>query len=506
MMAAEVQPSTVAAEEEREPMIEKVPLWGSCRLIYTICATVSLFNCFLLRFSLSFALVCMVKFQPQNLTNTSSDPDTLCPTMLPSKDVYMGDLEWSKSLQEWILSGFFYGFLVSLIAGGWVSDRFGGKLLFVLGSLVQSLLALAIPAAARYNPAALFVLRILQGLVCGLYLPSHFQLFSKWSHPSERTRLMSFAYMGFPLALVIIYPLSSFLCQYGIDGGWPSIFYVTGFFGTACSLFFCSLVYDSPDKHPRISNLERSYITGNSLRVHKPLKPPLKSIFLSAPINANHVAHFCYSWGYITMATNLPLIMKEVLHFDVRQNGIYSSLPYIGSFFMRFIIAVGFAPIHKLTKLGLTNFRKINHTFGAVLAGVSLLFLTMLTCQQQYLAVSLITLSLVVADIAFTSGYACSFLELAPPYVGFLTGINNVFGSLAGVLSPTLVGLVTPNGTHEEWNIVLFVTAGFYFLGAVVYLIFGSSELQSWAVDEEKIPLLGDQEDMEDVRHKALLQ
>lgn len=39
---------------------------------------------------------------------------------------------------------------------------------------------------------------------------------------------MGVAYTGFPLANVIIFPLASTLCQTGIDGGWPMIFYVTG--------------------------------------------------------------------------------------------------------------------------------------------------------------------------------------------------------------------------------------------------------------------------------------
>lgn len=84
------------------------------------------------------------------------------------------------------------------------------------------------PLAARYHPEALFVLRILQGLVTGFGLPAMFNLFSKWAAPSERTRLMSIAYTGFPLANVLIFPLASTLCQMEVDGGWPMIFYVTG--------------------------------------------------------------------------------------------------------------------------------------------------------------------------------------------------------------------------------------------------------------------------------------
>lgn len=76
-----------------------------------------------------------------------------------------GEFLWSKELQGRILSGFFYGYTISQGFGGWFSDRFGGKLLFVLGNLLQSICTLFMPLAARWHPEALFVLRIVQGLV-----------------------------------------------------------------------------------------------------------------------------------------------------------------------------------------------------------------------------------------------------------------------------------------------------------------------------------------------------
>lgn len=39
----------------------------------------------------------------------------------------------------------------------------------------------------------------------------------------------------------------------------------------------------------------------------------------------------------------------------------------------------------------------------------------------------------------------------------------------------------TFQGTSEEWQYVFYVGAGLYGLGAIVYLIFGTSERQPWA-------------------------
>jgi hypothetical protein len=47
----------------------------------------------------------------------------------------------------------------------------------------------------------------------------------------------------------------------------------------------------------------------------------------------------------------------------------------------------------------------------------------------------------------------------------------------------------------EEWQIVFLITAGVYLVGAIVFLIFGSANLQTWVLDknsrkeQENVPL-----------------
>ena len=74
-----------------------------------------------------------------------------------------------------------------------------------------------------------------------------------------------------------------------------------------------------------------------------------------------------------------------------------------------------------------------------------MLLVTFLTCNNQYLAVALITIGQSVSDLAFTGGYLLTYLDMAPQYAGLLTGISNTIGSVAGVIVPTLVGIITPD-------------------------------------------------------------
>jgi len=77
-----------------------------------------------------------------------------------------------------------------------------------------------------------------------------------WSHPSELTALMAFAYGGFSIGSLLAYPISGYLCLLG----WENSFYAVGFIVLVISTSFQWLVYDSLEDHPRISKEEYDYL------------------------------------------------------------------------------------------------------------------------------------------------------------------------------------------------------------------------------------------------------
>ncbi len=59
--------------------------------------------------------------------------------------------------------------------------------------------------------------------------------------------------------------------------------------------------------------------------------------------------------------------------------------------------------------------------------------------------------------------------------------ISNTFATIPGILSPILTGHITKDNTKEEWNIIFWISALIYLLGAIMYGFLGSGETQSWA-------------------------
>ena len=50
------------------------------------------------------------------------------------------------------------------ILGGYLSNRFGGKIMNGIGNLMNGVMTIISPMAARIHPGALFIVRVLLGI------------------------------------------------------------------------------------------------------------------------------------------------------------------------------------------------------------------------------------------------------------------------------------------------------------------------------------------------------
>ena len=76
------------------------------------------------------------------------------------------------------------------------------------------------------------------------------------------------------------------------------------------------------------------------------------------------------------------------------------------------------------------------------MAAGSLIGASFVGCHQTVLAVFF--LSLALSGNGFTqSGYAINHLDIGARYSGVLMGITNTAGTIPGVISPYIVGLLT---------------------------------------------------------------
>lgn len=122
---------------------------------------------------------------------------------------------------------------------------------------------------------------------------------------------------------VITLPLGGFLCVYGFDGGWASIFYVIGIAGFFWLVVWWILASDSAESNRFIGEAEKEYILEATVETRSSAAEgeagaPWASFMTSKPLWALFYGHSCSNWGTYLFLTSLPTYMKEVLHFDVK--------------------------------------------------------------------------------------------------------------------------------------------------------------------------------------------
>ncbi|KAF4022571.1 hypothetical protein G4228_014795 [Cervus hanglu yarkandensis] len=141
-------------------------------------------------------------------------------------EIQTAQFNWDPETVGLIHGSFFWGYIVTQIPGGFISNKFAANRVFGAAIFLTSTLNMLIPSAARAHYGCVMGVRILQGLVEGVTYPACHGMWSKWAPPLERSRLATTSFCGSYAGAVIAMPLAGVLVQYI---GWASVFYIYGF-------------------------------------------------------------------------------------------------------------------------------------------------------------------------------------------------------------------------------------------------------------------------------------
>lgn len=392
---------------------------------------------------------------------------------------------WDPEIVGMIHGSFFWGYIVTQIPGGYIASRLAANRVFGAAIVLTSSLNMLIPSAARVHYGCVMLVRILQGLVEGVTYPACHGIWSKWAPPLERSRLATTSFCGSYAGAVIAMPLAGILVQYT---GWSSVFYVYGSFGIVWYFFWILVSYESPAKHPTITEEERTYIeesigeSANLMGALEKFKTPWRKFFTSMPVYAIIVANFCRSWTFYLLLISQPAYFEEVFGFEISKVGMLSAVPHL---VMTIIVPIGGQIADFLRSkniLSTTTVRKIMNCGGFGMEATLLLVVGY--SHSKGVAISFLVLAVGFSGFAI-SGFNVNHLDIAPRYASILMGISNGVGTLSGMVCPLIVGAMTKNKTREEWQYVFLIAAMVHYGGVIFYGIFASGEKQPWADPEQ---------------------
>ena len=353
----------------------------------------------------------------------------------------------SPQTMGYILSGWNWSYTAGLLFVGPAVDRFGAWIVMGSGSVVWGVSTIALPVAT--TATSLFLLRTIFGFGHSMLIPAGASAISRRFNVKERTRAVAIAFTGNQVGLAAGATVAAFLLAHL---GWQAVFYGVG---GASLLFTLAWFAFYPDQ--RIGRLAAP--SGGIRRISWLSLLRYRSTWGIAfgQMGYLYAYFFFVSWlpGYLVLERKMTLL----------ESGIAAALPFwVG---MLGTLGGGWLGDH-LIQRGVTTTVSRKSIIGAGLMTATVLVVVAAYTAQSWLAVALLTLC--VASLRLTTGSVNSLpIDLAPPAaVASLTSIQNVFGSIGGLLAPIVTGrIVTLTGSFVT---SLLVAGGMALFGAISYL------------------------------------
>ena len=332
--------------------------------------------------------------------------------------------DWNMSAGEagLIQSAWHVGYLVSLFAAGFLSDRFGARRTFLTGNLLAAASAMLFAVFTDGFLSAL-LLHGLLGLCSGSSYTPGLTLISERFGSQVRGRAMGFylaaASLGYAVALVLGGALVTSI-------GWRGVFVATacGPLAAAC-LSFYALRRTPNVVHPAPA------ATG--------VVPSLLEVLRNRPAMRMIWAYVFHSWELLGMWAWLPAFLAisaaaggEVTAQAVGLGAVLSAITYVSS------MAGSIGGGSLSDRWGRTT---VILAMSCASLACSFAFGWMLASPLWLLLIVAVIYN--VTAIGDSSVYSTAITELVPPrYIGAAYSIRSVLGFGAGAVSPWTFGLV----------------------------------------------------------------
>jgi ACS family sodium-dependent inorganic phosphate cotransporter len=383
---------------------------------------------------------------------------------------------WSESQVGIIFSSFYLGYIFTMTIGGFLADRYGGKIVLGYGLLLWSLFTVLTPVFAYNGFFAILIIRVLMGLGEGVTFPSWHALYARWIPFEERTRSIAITNSGISVGTVFGYLVTTLIIA---SYSWEWVFYSFGMLGVIWFFFWQRDITSYPSDHKNISHKELELIIEKAPTNSSAPKISILRLLKNLPFLAITVATFCHNWALFTFLSYLPKFVNSPtslgglgISLDSR---IFILLILIPSFFSVIsLIAGGFLADNLIKKkYQVIKVRKAVNSIGFFGSAFCLFFIPF---QESHLfIISLLCATNICTGIA-AGGFGVNHADLGPKYTGALVGIAGSLGMTAAVIGPLVAGFILD--LTNSWTLIFHICSYMLIFGGIFYLFFSSTDKQ----------------------------
>uniref|UniRef100_A0A1L8EAI1 Putative inorganic phosphate cotransporter n=1 Tax=Haematobia irritans TaxID=7368 RepID=A0A1L8EAI1_HAEIR len=398
------------------------------------------------------------------------------------------EYDWSPKEKSYILSSYFWGYIVTQFPGGNICRRFGVKATLLVCTLGSSLAGLVVPLTVDWGGWKIYcAVRVIQGMFQGLNLPCVHAHLAMWSPVEERNRLGALASSGTECGIVLSIFVSGRIAASNL--GWPGIFYIFCGVGVIWCFIWMFFASNTPSESKFITENERNYIESskNAMKEKKEsemlpqsIPVPWKAILCSTPFWALLVVRSAESWGFATIQGQMPTYMNGVYGMDMKSNALYSALPYLALWSLTYVYLLVADILLNRKILSLNALRKLINSIGFWVPSIGLIAVGFIENDQQTAAVALM-IGIVGINAGNVIGSNLNTIDLSPNHAGVLMSLVHASASIWPMVAPIMVAaIVQDESDRTEWQIVFAIAAAVFFFGNLIYIIFGTTNLQKW--------------------------
>jgi ACS family hexuronate transporter-like MFS transporter len=360
-------------------------------------------------------------------------------TLAVAAPTLLRDLHITTKQYSWIV-GTFQGAIMAQPVCGYVLDVLGLKFGLAIFVTVWALTNMAHGFAHSWQSLA--GLRGLMGFSEGSANPAGMKAVAEWFPARERGLAGGVYNIGASFGSMLAPPLVVWaILRYN----WQAAFVITGALGIVWVLLWL-LFYQSPGRHPALSEEERRYIqSGQEKHLQGDgSRPSILAILRRRNFWGIALPRFLAdpTWGTLTFW--LPLYLTTVRHMNIQQIALYAWMPFLAADFGCLFGGLVSMTLQKYAGATLINARRATFTLGACLMlGVGFVGVV----QSPYAAIALLSLAGFAHQTLSVTVITMSSDLFKKNEVATVAGMAGTFGN-AGLLifSLAIGGLVSTIG------------------------------------------------------------
>ena len=355
---------------------------------------------------------------------------------------------------------FFWGYLITFLAAGWLAPRFGARRV-IFGTLI-AWGAFAMGAGLVQNFRELLVMRFLLGAAEGPIFTSVSMLLTQWFVAPERARAFGLWNLCMPIGAMIAGPVSGLILSHA---SWHLMFVLEGLPAWAWAFVWVRTVPRTLEDAPWLDAVERTALSRALEAEQAELRGHHRGQWRDI-LREPNVWLLAAAFALINISTYgfglwLPSVIKAASQLDIGRVGLLAALPYAAS-------TIGVITISRSSDRN----RERRYHAGLPMIAIGILMWVGVYFGRTSIALEIGTFTLMglflftYLPLFFTFITETLPRDMSIPAISFVGGIGNLFG---GFIGPTLVGWV--KSETGSFTIAFTILAIFSVLAGVLMLL-----------------------------------